>query len=58
MIRIALQDDLINPPERIANGKAIVLPLSPETVGHGTHTSAKVWESFRRFAPANRAQVI
>jgi homoserine O-acetyltransferase len=48
-------DDLINPPElgilereikRVPNGKAIVLPLSPETRGHGTHTIATVWKQY------------
>lgn len=46
-------DDLINPPElgilereikRVPQGKAIVIPLSPATNGHGTHTLAKVWQ--------------
>jgi homoserine O-acetyltransferase len=48
-------DDLINPPElgilereikRVPRGTAIVLPLSPETTGHGTHTIAKAWEKY------------
>ena len=48
-------DDLINPPElgilereikRAPNGRAIVLPLSPETRGHGTHTVAAVWKQY------------
>jgi homoserine O-acetyltransferase/O-succinyltransferase len=48
-------DDLINPPElgilereikRVPNGRAIILPLSPETRGHGTHTIAKVWNQY------------
>jgi homoserine O-acetyltransferase len=48
-------DDLINPPElgilereikRIPKGQAIVLPLSPETRGHGTHTVATVWKQY------------
>jgi homoserine O-acetyltransferase len=46
-------DDLINPPElgilerqvaRVKNGRAIVIPISPETIGHGTHTKAAVWK--------------
>jgi homoserine O-acetyltransferase len=46
-------DDLINPPElgilereigRVKRGRAVVIPLSPETRGHGTHTVAKVWQ--------------
>jgi homoserine O-acetyltransferase len=53
LLAINFADDLINPPElqilereikRVPKGKAIVVPLSPETVGHGTHTIAKVWD--------------
>ena len=53
LVAINSADDLINPPElgilereikRVPNGKAIVIPFSAETVGHGTHTLAKVWE--------------
>jgi homoserine O-acetyltransferase len=48
-------DDLINPPElgilereikRVQKGKAVVVPMSAETRGHGTHTVAKVWEQY------------
>jgi homoserine O-acetyltransferase/O-succinyltransferase len=48
-------DDLINPPElgilereikRVPKGRAIVVPLSPETRGHGTHTVATVWQQY------------
>jgi homoserine O-acetyltransferase len=47
-------DDLINPPElgilereikRVPKGRAVVVPASPETRGHGTHTIAAVWEN-------------
>ncbi len=53
LVAINFADDLINPPEleilereikRVPNGKAILVPFSAETVGHGTHTLAKVWE--------------
>jgi homoserine O-acetyltransferase len=46
-------DDFINPPElgilereiqHVKNGKAIVLPISDKTHGHGTHTYAAVWQ--------------
>jgi len=55
LVAINSADDLINPPElqilereikRVPNGKAIVIPFSPQTVGHGTHTVAKVWEQY------------
>ena len=49
LIAINSADDLINPPElgilereirRVKNGKAVVIPFGPETIGHGTHTKA------------------
>jgi homoserine O-acetyltransferase len=55
LMAINSADDLINPPElgilereikRVPNGRAIVLPLSPETRGHGTHTVATVWKQY------------
>ncbi|HEV7717224.1 MAG TPA: alpha/beta fold hydrolase [Steroidobacteraceae bacterium] len=48
-------DDLINPPElgileheiaRVKRGKAVVVPLSAQTRGHGTHTIAAVWKQY------------
>lgn len=48
-------DDLINPPElgileaeikKVPRGKAIVLPLSDQTVGHGSHTKAVLWKQY------------
>jgi homoserine O-acetyltransferase len=53
LLAINSADDLINPPElgilereikRVPNGRAIVLPLSERTAGHGTHTLAAVWK--------------
>jgi homoserine O-acetyltransferase len=46
-------DDLINPPElgilereikRVPKGRAIVIPLSDKTRGHGSHTVAALWK--------------
>lgn len=54
LLAINSADDLINPPElqilereikRVAKGRAIVLPLSDRTAGHGTHTLAALWKS-------------
>jgi homoserine O-acetyltransferase len=54
LLAINSADDLINPPElqilereikRVAKGRAIVLPLSERTTGHGTHTQAALWKS-------------
>jgi homoserine O-acetyltransferase len=53
LLAINFADDLINPPElgilerevkRVKNGRAIVIPASDATVGHGTHTKAVVWK--------------
>ena len=46
-------DDLINPPElgilereikRVPRGAAVLIPLSPQTRGHGSHTIAALWK--------------
>jgi homoserine O-acetyltransferase len=48
-------DDFINPPElgilereikRVKRGCAVVLPITDQTRGHGTHTIAAVWGSY------------
>jgi homoserine O-acetyltransferase/O-succinyltransferase len=48
-------DDFINPPElriaereikKVKNGKFVLLPISPKTHGHGTHTDAAVWQEY------------
>jgi len=48
-------DDFINPPElgiaekeskRLKNGTFVLIPISEQTHGHGTHTWAAVWESY------------
>jgi homoserine O-acetyltransferase len=53
LLAINFADDLINPPElgilereikRVPHGKAIVVPASDKTQGHGTHTLAAVWK--------------
>jgi len=53
LLAINFADDLINPPElgvlereikRVKRGKAILIPLSDQTRGHGTHTLAPVWK--------------
>ena len=55
LIAINFADDLINPPElgilereirRVPKGRAIVMPMTPDTRGHGTHTLAKVWQQY------------
>ncbi len=48
-------DDFINPPElgiaekeskRLKNGTIVLIPISEQTHGHGTHTWAIVWQSY------------
>jgi homoserine O-acetyltransferase len=54
LLAINFEDDLINPPElgilereikNVKRGKAIVVPRSDKTRGHGTHTLAAVWKA-------------
>jgi homoserine O-acetyltransferase len=54
LLAINFADDLINPPElgilereiqRVPNGRALVIPMSDRTRGHGTHTLAAVWKN-------------
>jgi len=53
LLAINFADDLINPPElgilereikNVPRGRAIVIPESDRTHGHGTHTIAAVWK--------------
>ncbi len=53
LLAINSADDLINPPElgilereikRVPHGRAIVIPMSDKTRGHGSHTLASVVE--------------
>jgi len=53
LLAINSADDLINPPElgilereikRVRQGRAIVIPLSDRTRGHGSHTVAALWK--------------
>jgi homoserine O-acetyltransferase len=48
-------DDFINPPElgiaegavkKIKRGKFVLIPISDQTHGHGTHTYAAVWKDY------------
>ncbi len=53
LLAINFADDLINPPElrilereikRVPYGRAIVMPMSDKTRGHGSHTLAALWK--------------
>ncbi len=55
LLAVNSADDLINPPElgileqeikNVKQGRAIVVPLSDRTRGHGTHTLAAVWMEY------------
>ena len=48
-------DDFINPPElgmaateikRVKNARFVLIPISDETRGHGTHTKAVLWKQY------------
>ena len=48
-------DDFINPPEsgiaereikRVSKGRFVLIPVSDQTHGHGTHTWAAVWQQY------------
>jgi homoserine O-acetyltransferase len=59
VLAINSADDQVNPPElglmerlmpRVARGRYVLLPITPQTRGHGTHTVAAVWKApFSRF---------
>jgi len=55
LLAINSADDLVNPPEigileqeitRVPHGRAVIIPLSDKTAGHGTHTLAAVWKDY------------
>ncbi|HXV85365.1 MAG TPA: hypothetical protein VD793_01645, partial [Gemmatimonadales bacterium] len=65
LLAINSADDLVNPPElgilereitRVRGGKALVVPLSDATRGHGTHTVARVWMTHLRDLLATSAR--
>ena len=52
LMAINSADDLINPPElgilereikRVPHGRAVLVPFSEKTRGHGSHTIAALW---------------
>jgi homoserine O-acetyltransferase len=53
LLAVNSADDLINPPElgilereinRVPGGRAVLIPLSEATRGHGSHTVASLWK--------------
>ena len=54
LLAINSADDLINPPElgilereikRVPKGRAVIIPFSDKTRGHGSHTVAGLWKN-------------
>ena len=54
LLAVNSADDQINPPElgiidkeieKVRHGRFVLLPITPTTRGHGTHTLAAVWEN-------------
>jgi homoserine O-acetyltransferase/O-succinyltransferase len=54
LVAINSADDLINPPElgilereikRVPHGRAVIIPFSDKTRGHGSHTIAALWKN-------------
>jgi homoserine O-acetyltransferase len=65
LLAVNSADDLINPPElgmldsaikRVKKGSAIVLPLTPDTRGHGSHTVATLWKQYLQRLLADTAK--
>ena len=55
VLAINSADDLVNPPElglmekliaRVAKGKYVLLPITDETRGHGTHSLPRIWKPY------------
>jgi homoserine O-acetyltransferase len=55
VLAINSADDLVNPPElglmerliaRVAKGKYVLLPITDETRGHGTHSLPHIWKPY------------
>jgi homoserine O-acetyltransferase len=55
LIAINSADDQVNPPElglmekeikKVENGKFILLPITDETSGHGTHSNPMIWGEY------------
>jgi homoserine O-acetyltransferase/O-succinyltransferase len=55
LLAVNSADDLVNPPElgilereikRVPHGRAVVIPFSEHTHGHGSHTYAVLWKQY------------
>ncbi len=55
LLAINSADDQVNPPElgileveiqKVPNGRAVLLPITDETRGHGTHSIPAIWDPY------------
>jgi homoserine O-acetyltransferase len=55
LVAVNSADDFINPPElgiiereikRVKRGRFVLLPITDQTRGHGTHTIASIWQGY------------
>jgi len=55
LLAVNSADDAVNPPElgivekeikRVRYGRFVLLPITEETRGHGTHTIAAIWQKY------------
>lgn len=55
LVAINSADDFVNPPElhideklirKVPHGRFVLLPITSETRGHGTHTLATIWKGY------------
>lgn len=55
LLAVNSADDAVNPPElgivekeikRVKNGRFVLLPITDETRGHGTHTLPAIWQKY------------
>ena len=55
LFAVNTEDDFLDPPElrilereikRVPNGRAFLIPFSPQTRGHGSHTFAALWKQY------------
>jgi homoserine O-acetyltransferase/O-succinyltransferase len=66
LLAINSADDFVNPPElsimetlikRVPKGRYVLLPTTPDTRGHGTHSYPAVWQRFlKKFMETLRAR--
>lgn len=65
LIAVNSADDFINPPElgiiereikRVKHGRFVMIPISEQTRGHGTHTIAAIWQSYLKELLAESAR--